>query len=380
MTNIGETLRTAREEQGLSLNDVVAVTRIRSHFLDALEQNNFDALGGDVYVRGFLRNYATFLGLDPDPLLAPFRSQEHKLPVYKPRSQPRYLAEPLQSNPLPIARIFTMLFGLILLGVIGFSLWVRPLSFDSILAFLPIQSESSDPATIPIEPIATEESENSEDSQDVASQEPTVTAESEEAEAEVDANPTEQSESAVAEAEVTETSATEDSTVQPSPTATLNPSPTTVEEVATAVPTASLPPRTSTPEATDATATATETAEPTAVPAETAEPTEVPAETAEPTEVPADEGVVIQAQILSDTWLRVFVDNESGQAVQRTAAPGETFEWIGQESVNIRAGNGSALNLLVNGEEYGLAGGSGQVVDLRWERDPAGGAPVLVQQ
>jgi len=385
MTNIGETLRTAREEQGLSLNDVVAVTRIRSHFLDALEQNNFEALGGDVYVRGFLRNYATFLGLDPDPLLAPFRSQEHKLPVYKPRSQPRYLAEPLQSNPLPIARIFTMLLALVLLGLIGFSLWVRPLSFDSVLAFLPIQSESSDPATIAIEPIATEESENSEDSEDVASEEPTVTAESEEAEveaeaeAEVEANPTEESESAVAEAEATETSSTEDSSVDESPT-TLNPSPTTVEEVATAVPTASLPPRTSTPEATDATATATETAEPTAVPAETAEPTAVPAETAEPTAVPADEGVVIQAQILSDTWLRVFVDNESGEAVQRTAAPGETFEWIGQESVNIRAGNGSALNLLVNGEEYGLAGGSGQVVDLRWEHDPAGGAPVIVQQ
>ena len=387
MTNIGETLRTAREEQGLSLNDVVAVTRIRSHFLDALEQNNFDALGGDVYVRGFLRNYATFLGLDPDPLLAPFRSQEHKLPVYQPRSQPRYLAEPLQSNPLPIGRIFTMLLGLILLGLVGFSLWVRPLSVESVLAFLPIPSGSSDPASIPIDPIATEESE------DIASSDATVTAESEEeAEAEVEANPTQESEVAVAEASATETSSTEDSAVAEEATATLNPSPTTVEEVATAVPTASLPPRTSTPEATDATATVTatetaeptqvpaETAEPTEVPAETAEPTEVPAETAEPTEVPADEGVVIQAQILSDTWLRVFVDNESGEAVQRTAAPGETFEWIGQESVNIRAGNGSALNLLVNGEEYGLAGGSGQVVDLRWERDPAGGAPVIVQQ
>ena len=44
MTNIGETLRAAREEQALSLDDVVAVTRIRAHFLEALEENNFEAL------------------------------------------------------------------------------------------------------------------------------------------------------------------------------------------------------------------------------------------------------------------------------------------------------------------------------------------------
>ena len=365
MTNIGETLRTAREEQGLSINDAVAETRIRSHFLEALEQNNFESLGGDIYVRGFLRNYATFLGLDPDPLLAPFRSEEHKLPVYQPRSQPRYLAEPLQSNPVPIGRIFTMVLVLLLLGLIGFSLWVRPVSFDSILAFLPTQNESSAPATIDIEPISSEENE---DSQDVASESPTATTESEaeteeESEAQVEATATEPSESAAAEPEATETTEVEDESAA-SATPTLNPSPTVAEEVATAVPTATLPPRTSTPAATDATATPTETPEPTST----------------PTAVPTDEGVVIQAQILADTWVRVFVDNESGEAIQRTAAPGETFEWIGQESVNLRAGNGAALNLTVNGEEYGVAGGSGQVVDLRWERDPAGGSPVIVQQ
>ena len=356
MTNIGETLRAAREEQALSLDDVVAVTRIRAHFLEALEENNFDALGGQIYVRGFLRNYATFLGLDPDPLLAPFSSQEHKLPVYEPRAQPRYLAEPLQSNPLPIGRILFMLFVLILLGVIGFSVWVKPTPLDSILAFQPSEEVSPSPVATAIEPIVVEKS----DSSEVVSEEPTEPAQAK-TEAEVmpteaaSVIPTEPSEEAVA--EESNVLALE-STVAPSATLTIEASPTTVEEVATAVPTATLPPRRATPVLTNAVST----------------------ETPQPTAIPADEGVVIQAQILANTWLRVFVDNDSAGAVQKTAGPGESFEWIGQESVNIRAGNGAAISLTVNGEEYGLLGESNQVIDLRWERNLEGGPPVLIEQ
>lgn len=70
MNELGHILREAREANGLTLSDVEAKTRINSRFLTALEDGNYEALPTPVHVRGFLRNYARFLRLDPQPLLA----------------------------------------------------------------------------------------------------------------------------------------------------------------------------------------------------------------------------------------------------------------------------------------------------------------------
>lgn len=69
---IGDALRAARRQQGHSLGDVAADTRIRESYLAALEQDDYAGLGGAVYVRGFITSYARFLGLDPQPLLAAY--------------------------------------------------------------------------------------------------------------------------------------------------------------------------------------------------------------------------------------------------------------------------------------------------------------------
>ena len=69
-------LRSAREAQGKSLDDAAVATRIRSSYLDALEQERFGELGGNVYAKGFLRSYAGYLGIDPAPLLEAYRAQE----------------------------------------------------------------------------------------------------------------------------------------------------------------------------------------------------------------------------------------------------------------------------------------------------------------
>jgi hypothetical protein len=61
---IGSSLRTAREHRQLQLSDVERATNIRSKYLAALEDERFDVLPGTAYVKGFLRTYADFLGLD----------------------------------------------------------------------------------------------------------------------------------------------------------------------------------------------------------------------------------------------------------------------------------------------------------------------------
>lgn len=69
MASVGATLRAAREERALSIDQVSHDTRISARFLDALEADNYEALPAPVYVRGFLRSYASYLRLDPAPLL-----------------------------------------------------------------------------------------------------------------------------------------------------------------------------------------------------------------------------------------------------------------------------------------------------------------------
>jgi hypothetical protein len=62
-------LRKARLIRGKSIEAASRETHIRAEYLQALERERFEALLGDVYVRGFLRSYSTYLGLDADRVL-----------------------------------------------------------------------------------------------------------------------------------------------------------------------------------------------------------------------------------------------------------------------------------------------------------------------
>jgi cytoskeleton protein RodZ len=69
---LGERFRAAREARGLSLSDVAEQIRIRSVYLAAIEEENWETIGAAVYVRGFLRTYARFLGIDPEEAVTEF--------------------------------------------------------------------------------------------------------------------------------------------------------------------------------------------------------------------------------------------------------------------------------------------------------------------
>ena len=69
MFPLGSGLREARERQGLTLEQAAAATRIQVRHLEALEEERFERLPEAIYVRGFLREYAAFLGLEPQRFL-----------------------------------------------------------------------------------------------------------------------------------------------------------------------------------------------------------------------------------------------------------------------------------------------------------------------
>lgn len=74
MNSLGTYLRTERELRQMSLEEVAQVTRIPLRTLQHIEGDNFKALPGEVFARGFLKSYAHSLGLPEDDVLSRYRA------------------------------------------------------------------------------------------------------------------------------------------------------------------------------------------------------------------------------------------------------------------------------------------------------------------
>jgi cytoskeleton protein RodZ len=81
VSELGDMLRDARHKKHATLEQAAVATRIKVPFLAALEDGDYSALPGPAYITGFLRNYASYLGLHPDDVV-----QEYN--AYRPVTQP----------------------------------------------------------------------------------------------------------------------------------------------------------------------------------------------------------------------------------------------------------------------------------------------------
>jgi cytoskeleton protein RodZ len=72
MASFGETMRRERELRGIALEEIAAATKIGTRFLQAIEQDRVDILPGGMFSRAFVRQYASFLGLDVERTVAEF--------------------------------------------------------------------------------------------------------------------------------------------------------------------------------------------------------------------------------------------------------------------------------------------------------------------
>ncbi len=116
-TNLGSLLRKAREERHIELDEAVTATRIRRQSLEALENEEWSKLPSEVFVKGFLRSYAGFLGLDKEMVLN-----------YYLRASPsqRYKPHPLKEISLQPRRWHVLiLIPVLALSLIGSIIYLR---------------------------------------------------------------------------------------------------------------------------------------------------------------------------------------------------------------------------------------------------------------
>lgn len=125
----GVILSNERVKRGISIQDVVDQTKLSKRQIEAIEADDYDKLPGPTFARGFVRNYARFLDLDPTPLIvwldqhvpmAPVGAPEPAAPVQTP-VQPQAAAEPASSG--GGKKGLLALGGVVALGVAGYLIY-----------------------------------------------------------------------------------------------------------------------------------------------------------------------------------------------------------------------------------------------------------------
>jgi cytoskeleton protein RodZ len=128
----GDWLRRQREVREISLRDIAERTKISFRYLEAMEADRFDLLPAPVFAKGFLREYARYVGLSPDDVVNHYLSEHHPEELAgdpkEDNTKVRARTKPLDSGPPPMRRnwsggLLLGLAGLILLVLVGLAAW-----------------------------------------------------------------------------------------------------------------------------------------------------------------------------------------------------------------------------------------------------------------
>ena len=120
MNTVGTLLKEARIAKGLKHGDIERVIKIREKYLIAIEADSFGELPSPSYAKGFVRNYAEYLGLPTDSVMAFFRRQ--MTDVGKASLLPKGVSDPLNAPMLHLTpgRFIGILVGVLLLLFVGY--------------------------------------------------------------------------------------------------------------------------------------------------------------------------------------------------------------------------------------------------------------------
>jgi len=118
MDNIGNKLKRERELRNISLDQLAEATRIQKKFLQALEEGRYELLSSPVFVVGFIRSYASYLGMDANPLVAEYEAARQALKPEIPPPRVVYRRKPKIAKAPVVAGFAVVL--VVVVAAVGF--------------------------------------------------------------------------------------------------------------------------------------------------------------------------------------------------------------------------------------------------------------------
>ncbi len=115
--SLGEKLRQAREERGISISEVAEQTRISSLYLDSIENDNYKPLPGGIFNKGFVKSYAKFIGLDEHEALQDYAKVVAATEGGEDPTLQKYKPEVLTDEQAANSSVPTIIFAVIILGL-----------------------------------------------------------------------------------------------------------------------------------------------------------------------------------------------------------------------------------------------------------------------
>jgi cytoskeleton protein RodZ len=148
MFEIGSSLREARLRQGLDFPELEQATKIRGKYLRALEDEQFTLLPAETYVKGFLRSYAEYLGLDGQLYVDEFNSR-YVVGEDQPAPRPRRSTQPSRRPRVQSRVVLLTLLGIALVTALVIVAWTRPGTDKQSIAGLESNQTATTAATKP---------------------------------------------------------------------------------------------------------------------------------------------------------------------------------------------------------------------------------------
>jgi len=132
----GKYLKTQRELSGLSIEEAAESTKIREHFLKAIEEDRYELLPPGLYLKGFLTAYAKCLGLDPNDVLLRYKkyleelTASEEIPLERQKLEPQKRA--LFADKRPTVYFFLAVLLTVILFATFFITYIPKLSFPAV--------------------------------------------------------------------------------------------------------------------------------------------------------------------------------------------------------------------------------------------------------
>lgn len=120
---LGEKLRQAREERGISISEVAEQTRISPHYLDLIENDDYRTLPGGIFNKGFVKSYAKYVGIEEQEALQDYASLVATQEGVSSDDPKTYKPEVLTDDRTSSSMLPTIIFAAVILGLMSWGIF-----------------------------------------------------------------------------------------------------------------------------------------------------------------------------------------------------------------------------------------------------------------